>query len=220
MSTAQLPPEVSAELAKLRGDVADLQRRSERNVPAIGALADVDGTPTATGDVLAYDKATGRWAPGSADAYIGQVSWSASPLLPPGRWLEADGTAVSRSTYAELFAEIGIVYGAGNGSTTFNVPNISGRVVVGVGTDGLAATGGSRDAAVISHTHPTGHSPTSGEVSGYGLPPNDQDVAFENRVRVNSPGGAGTGDVTGGTGGSGTGANMQPFIALWAYIRY
>jgi len=52
--------------------------------------------------------------------------WSTAP----SGYLLEDGTAVSRTTYAELFALIGTTYGAGNGSTTFNVPDSRGRVAV------------------------------------------------------------------------------------------
>lgn len=62
----------------------------------------------------------------------------------PEGWLLCDGSAVSRTTYATLFEVIGTTYGAGDGSTTFNVPDLSGRVVIGVsGTHALGSTGGS-----------------------------------------------------------------------------
>lgn len=49
----------------------------------------------------------------------------------PTGWLLCNGDAVSRSTYADLFAVIGTTYGSGNGSTTFNVPDFRGRVPAG-----------------------------------------------------------------------------------------
>ena len=49
----------------------------------------------------------------------------------PTSWLLCDGTAVSRTTYAALFAVISTTYGTGDGSTTFNVPNLKGKVPVG-----------------------------------------------------------------------------------------
>jgi microcystin-dependent protein len=49
----------------------------------------------------------------------------------PSGWLGCDGAAVSRSTYSTLFAAIGLTYGSGNGSTTFNLPDLRGRVPVG-----------------------------------------------------------------------------------------
>jgi len=51
---------------------------------------------------------------------------------PPQGWLLCDGAAVSRTTYASLFAAIGSAFGAGNGSTTFNVPDFRGRFLRGV----------------------------------------------------------------------------------------
>ncbi len=50
--------------------------------------------------------------------------------IPPG-WLECNGQAVSRTTYAALFAIIGTTYGTGNGSTTFNLPDLRGEFVRG-----------------------------------------------------------------------------------------
>lgn len=214
MSTPELPPEVAQQLASLKRDVADLQRRSERNAPAIGGLADVDGNPMATGDVLAYDKTTGRWGPGESDAYIAQVSWSASPVLPPGRWLEADGQAVSRTTYAALFAEIGTTYGVGNGSTTFNLPNLVGRVVEGVGTMALAAVTGARTVTLGTGEMPS-HSHAQNVTAGFPGPSVRSDYDAD---ESGSP--FAQGINTGATGGGGAHNNMQPTIALWAYIRY
>ena len=56
------------------------------------------------------------------------VPWSDSSI--PSGFLECAGAAVSRSTYAALFAIIGTTYGAGNGSTTFNVPDLQDNVAV------------------------------------------------------------------------------------------
>jgi microcystin-dependent protein len=56
------------------------------------------------------------------------IIWTAGGSAPPG-YLLANGAAVSRTTYAALFATIGAYYGAGNGSTTFNVPDLRGEFV-------------------------------------------------------------------------------------------
>ena len=59
---------------------------------------------------------------------------------PPSGWLECDGTAVSRTTYASLFAVVGTSFGVGDGSTTFNLPDMRSRSPIGVGTgSGLTA---------------------------------------------------------------------------------
>lgn len=47
----------------------------------------------------------------------------------PTNWLFCDGTAVSRTTYSELFNVIGTFYGSGDGSSTFNVPDASGSII-------------------------------------------------------------------------------------------
>jgi len=69
------------------------------------------------------------------------VPWSDSSI--PSGFLECNGAAVSRSTYADLFAIVGTTYGAGDGSTTFNVPDLQDNVPVGKsGTKNLGSTGG------------------------------------------------------------------------------
>ena len=62
----------------------------------------------------------------------------------PSGWLFCDGSAVSRTTYSALFTAIGTSCGAGDGSTTFNVPDKRGRVAIGAGTGtggGASGTG-------------------------------------------------------------------------------
>jgi microcystin-dependent protein len=54
-------------------------------------------------------------------------------LTPPANYLVCDGSAVSRTLYNVLFSVLGSFYGAGDGTTTFNIPNTSGRNVRGVG---------------------------------------------------------------------------------------
>lgn len=61
----------------------------------------------------------------------------------PDGWLECDGSAVSRTTYSALFDEIGTSFGVGDGSTTFNLPNLQDNVPVGKSaTKALGSTGG------------------------------------------------------------------------------
>jgi microcystin-dependent protein len=70
----------------------------------------------------------------------------------PTNWLLCDGTAVSRSTYATLFGVIGTAYGAGNGSTTFNLPDFRGRTTVGAGTGTVTASGVDADVSTGDDT--------------------------------------------------------------------
>lgn len=81
----------------------------------------------------------------------------------PTGWLSADGSAVSRTTYAALFAAVSTTYGVGDGSTTFNLPDLRGYFVRGTGTnsDGTAAgTFGTKQTDDFkSHTHGLGLRP-------------------------------------------------------------
>jgi len=61
---------------------------------------------------------------------IGAVLAFPGATAPTG-WVMCDGAAISRTDYATLFAAIGVSFGAGDGSTTFNVPDLRGRVLVG-----------------------------------------------------------------------------------------
>lgn len=70
----------------------------------------------------------------------------------PTNWFLCDGSAKSRTTYASLFAVIGTAYGSGDGSTTFNVPDMRGRAPVGAGTGTKVATFASRSGNVITVT--------------------------------------------------------------------
>lgn len=77
-------------------------------------------------------------------------------LTPPSTWLLCDGAEYSRETYARLFAVIGTLYGAGDGATTFNVPNIQGRNVLGAqaGFFPSGSTGGSASKQILPENLP------------------------------------------------------------------
>ena len=79
-----------------------------------------------------YDGAA--WVAVATAAPAGRIEAYAGATAPTG-YLLCDGTAVSRTTYATLFAVTSTTYGIGDGSTTFNVPDLRGRVPVGVGTN-------------------------------------------------------------------------------------
>ena len=64
-------------------------------------------------------------------SFSGMIGWFASTKAPSNDWLVANGQAVSRTTYKGLFNAIGVTYGAGNGSTTFNLPNLVDRFPMG-----------------------------------------------------------------------------------------
>ena len=74
------------------------------------------------------------------------VPWSKSSV--PSGFLECNGAAVSRSTYSALFSAIGTTYGAGDGSSTFTLPDLQDNVAIGKsGTKALASTGGANTVA-------------------------------------------------------------------------
>jgi len=114
----------------------------------------VNDAPT-TGDHLTnktyVDAQNAIWSP------IGKVDMFAGNSAPTG-WLECDGAAVSRTTYAALYAVIGTVWGAGDGSTTFNVPDLRGEFVRGWdhgrGIDASRAFASAQADSIKSHAHP------------------------------------------------------------------
>ena len=107
---------------------------------------------TLTGDVLGVTPPNGDNSKKLANTEFIQAL--ASILVPTGcvqafagnttpqGWLLCDGSAVSRTDYAALFAVIGTTYGAGNGSTTFNLPNLIDRFVQGNATSGTVKSAG------------------------------------------------------------------------------
>lgn len=100
----------------------------------------------------------------------GDYKWSAVSATPTG-WLKCEGQAISRTTYAELFAAISTTYGIGDGSTTFNLPDQQGRALYAVGTHADVNALTDNDAALVAnrtpkHTHTV--SAPSGEVSTAG----------------------------------------------------
>jgi microcystin-dependent protein len=72
------------------------------------------------------------------------LAFGGSSTAPTG-WLFCDGTAISRTTYNGLFTAIGVNFGQGNGSTTFNIPDLRGRAPIGAGNDATAANNQTRN---------------------------------------------------------------------------
>jgi microcystin-dependent protein len=153
----------------------------------------------------------------------------------PTGFLECDGAAVSRSTYAALFAVVSTTYGAGDGSTTFNVPDLTDRVAVHKSNNkNFASTGGANTVTptgnvagstanatlstdqLAAHSHPTNIKTSQPEGSG------------QSTIATGSPSIINTGNTGSGQGHShNMSANfagdansvLQPFLTLIYIIK-
>ena len=147
--------------------------------PTAGGTAILTGSEVVSGNVIGvtYYSTTGQFQLVTNNIAVstppGQVASYAMGSCPAG-WLAADGSAISRSTYAVLFSNIGTAWGNGDGSTTFNVPDLRGMFVRGTGTNGtyptaiggtIGTTGYQAD-TYLNHNHPA-TSTDSGHTHGY-----------------------------------------------------
>lgn len=163
---------------------------------------------------------------------VGSITMYGCSKTAPDGWLFCDGSEVSRTTYADLYAIIGDTYGSGDGSTTFNLPNFNDKFARG---NTAGATGGSDDAIVVSHSHTfTGNTlPTHSHTR------DGRDYAWEgiddptnSPARGRSSGGSGTittaSAVSAGTpsgtisteGSDGTDKNIPAFLGVSFIIKY
>lgn len=108
------------------------------NIDVNGRLNVPNATHSIAGVMSASDKTK---LDGLAGVPTGTVHAFAGSSVPSG-YLLCDGSAVSRTTYANLFAVIGTTYGAGNGTSTFNLPNLIDRFVQGSVTSGTYKNAG------------------------------------------------------------------------------
>ena len=138
-------------------------------------------------------------------------------LTAPEGYLLCQGQAVSRAGYARLYAVIGVIYGAGDGSTTFNIPDYRGRVPVGFSPGEIEfATLGQRGGAkrhtlTVDEIPSHDHEPRSGWGPGGGLGDG------WSRVDGNNPRNSWGRTVSAGGGQSHN--NLQPYIAANFIIR-
>lgn len=193
---------------------------------------------------MAYDFPTNP-APGTVvgDYTYDGVAWFSTPTTPgglpcgsiipwagaaaPANWLLCDGAAVSRTTYASLFGLIGITYGAGDGSTTFNVPDLRGRVPVGKngGSFGtLGATGGAEThtlttAEMPSHTHVQDAHSHGGVIviGGISVPQGNYYGSYGQYGTTNTSNATATNQYTGGGGAHN---NLQPYQVVNYIIKH
>lgn len=152
----------------------------------------------------------------------------------PANWLLAQGQAVSRTTYAALFAAIGTAFGPGNGTTTFNVPDLRGRLPVGrdnmggtpanrltaavSGVDGTAVGAVGGDQRLHQHSHGVtdpGHAHGGGSTGTTQVNPSVGDPVADGSATTAS---ASTGISINNAGG-GASQNVQPVIVMNWIIR-
>lgn len=152
--------------------------------------------------------------------FVGEIVAHASTSTPVG-FLPCDGAAVSRTTYSALFAVIGTIWGAGDGSTTFNVPNLARRTMVGKGGTGSGTLGnavgntGGAETVNLAHTH-------SVNFASGGLASGVEAQALGQSPGINTVSASHTHSVVGSTasGSSATQTIMQPSAVVGFFIKY
>lgn len=173
---------------------------------ASGGSIELVPTNTASTFTVTVPASTGTMVlTSTATVLTGAVNFFAMSTTPSG-WLKANGAAISRTTYADLFTAIGTTFGVGDGSTTFNVPDMRGYFPRGWVDNGSVdsgrAFGSTQTDAFASHTHT------------YGVVNSASDGAGDPRL---SAAGANTTRTTNSTGGTET----RPYnVAFLACIKY
>ncbi|CAM5998847.1 unnamed protein product [Sphagnum balticum] len=150
------------------------------------------------------------WQPGIPGAEVTGVIKSFAGLIAPAGYLACSGQAVSRTTYAALFAICGTNYGAGDGVTTFNLPNLQGKIPVGYLSGDLyfgsvGQQGGEEQHTLITNEMPAHVHELSGEVT-----------AGSGGENAYGPGGYG--GQTQSQGGGLPHNNVQPYQTIGVYI--
>lgn len=147
----------------------------------------------------------------------GAVIPYAGASAPPG-WLLCDGSPISRVVYSNLFDVIGTTYGTGDSSTTFNVPNLRGRVPVGydstqVEFDVLGEIGGEKAHILQIGEMPLHSHSLAANLGNNGSGSGELEGTYGNAHRINDSG------VTGDTGGGTAHNNLSPYVVLKYIIK-
>jgi len=188
------------------------------------ALTGTPTAPTASGGTSSTQLATTAFVQAAINALTGAISLWPTNSAPSG-YLLCNGALVSRTTYAGLFAVLGTTYGAGDGSTTFALPDTRDRMPMGAGTTYAAgATGGSKDAIVVSHTHTAsvtdpghGHNFVGSDFTNSGT---SNGGSAQNMItRTTDAHVTGISVNISTNGSSGTNANLPPYLGFYFIIK-
>lgn len=143
------------------------------------------------------------------------VPWPWLTGTPPSGYILLDGSNVSRTTYAPLFALWGTTYGAGDGSTTFGLPNFGGRTFIGAGTGvGLTARTLGANGGEENHTLTTAEVPAHShdiQRGGTGVMQSGANLGIQ---QGSGAGFGGSPNLTESSGGGGAHNNMMPWYAV------
>lgn len=150
---------------------------------------------------------------------IGGIIAFGGTIAPTG-WLLCDGSAISRTTFSALFAVLGTAFGAGDGSTTFNLPNLKGRVPVGldgsqVEFDQMGETGGAK-----THTLVIGEIPSHSHIEKFSSGANNGVTGIGQTLNQSAVPGINSSYTTDVAGGGGAHNNLQPYQVVNYIIRY
>jgi microcystin-dependent protein len=234
-----------ANLATFRTGANNTADGSTIEVDATGGYLKVKQTGITSNELAANSVITAKIQDGAVtaaklDSAAVSVLMPTSTILPyagsaaPTGYFLCDGSAKSRTTYAGLFAIIGTTYGVGDGSTTFNIPDLRGRVIAGqddmggssanrltdqsggLNGDTLGATGGSET-----------HTLSISEIPSHRHPPHENITGITGGFVYNTNAGSGAGNGggfeyetdTGLAGGGGSHNNVQPTIILNYIIK-
>ena len=231
------PSGINNAIRQLMSDLKEFQTGAAGDDLTVGGNLVVTGTTTLTGVPTAPTAVQGTSSTQIATtAFVQQNSAPTGGLMmwptatAPSGWLMCNGQAVSRATFSALFALIGTTFGAGDGSTTFNLPDYRDRMPIGANTiTAIAGTGGSKDAVVVSHTHTAtssvsdpGHShglAGTFNLEGVGGGYNLAEPSGTSRSTNTATTGISVSTTVNSTGVSGTNANLPPYLGINFIIK-